>query len=207
MSMDVGTQTDEPAAASHAGRPADRGGGRHTARWVGVTVLVIAAGLIAVLATRPPATTVEARSPLVGKEAPPVVGATLDGSRFELPRAPGRYVVLNFFASWCVPCQLEGPELVAFQFQHQQSGTASVLSVVFNDTTSGARAYQQKIGVTWPTMTDPDDSIALAYGVREDPTSFLIAPGGRVVASISGGVTAKGLDALMAKAEASGYGS
>jgi hypothetical protein len=56
-------------------------------------------------------------------------------------------------------------------------------------------------------MVDPDDSIALAYGVREDPTSFLIAPDGRVVASISGGVTAKGLDALVAKAEANGYGS
>jgi cytochrome c biogenesis protein CcmG/thiol:disulfide interchange protein DsbE len=174
---------------------------------VGVTVLVVAAGLIAVLATRPSATTVEARSALVGKAAPPIAGTTLDGSRFELPRSPGHYVVLNFFASWCVPCQLEGPELVAFQFQHQHSGTASVVSVVFNDTTVGARAYQQKIGVTWPTMVDPDDSIALAYGVREDPTSFLIAPDGRVVASISGGVTAKGLDALVAKAEANGYGS
>jgi cytochrome c biogenesis protein CcmG/thiol:disulfide interchange protein DsbE len=207
VSMDVGTETDEPVAESRAGRPPPRDRGRHTARWVGVAVLVIAAGLIAVLATRPSATTVEARSALVGKIAPPVAGPTLDGSRFELARSPGHYVVLNFFASWCVPCQLEGPELVAFQFQHQRSGSASVLSVVFSDTTSGARAYQQQIGVTWPTMADPNGSIALAYGVREDPTSFLIAPDGRVVASISGGVTAKGLNALVAKAEASGYGT
>ena len=117
-------------------------------------------------------------------------------------------MVLNFFASWCVPCQLEGPELVAFQFQHQQSGTASVVSVVFNDTTERCprlpATRSEPPGPRWPI---PDDSIALAYGVREDPTSFLIAPDGRVVASISGGVTAKGLDALVAKAEASGYGT
>jgi thiol-disulfide isomerase/thioredoxin len=161
---------------------------RHTARWVGVGVLVVAAGLIAVLATRPSATTVEAQSPLVGKLAPVVAG------------------VINFFASWCVPCQLEGPELVTFEFRHRQSGSPSVVSVVFQDTTSSARAYQRKIGVTWPSMADPNNAIALAYGVREDPTSFLIAPDGRVVASIVGGVTAKGLDALVAKAEAHGYG-
>jgi cytochrome c biogenesis protein CcmG, thiol:disulfide interchange protein DsbE len=171
-----------------------------------VAVLVIAAGLIAVLATRPSATTVEAKSPLVGTLAPRIGGVTLDGTHFQLPRAPGHYVVLNFFASWCVPCQEEGPELVAFQFQHRQSGTASVLSVVFDDTTGDARAYQRRVGVTWPTMADPDNAIALAYGVRQDPTSFLIAPTGRVVASISGGVTAKGLNALIARARASGYG-
>jgi cytochrome c biogenesis protein CcmG/thiol:disulfide interchange protein DsbE len=159
-----------------------------------------------VLATRPSATTVEAQSALVGKRAPAVSGVTVAGTRFALPRAPGHYVVLNFFASWCVPCQLEGPELVTFQFQHHTSATPSVVSVVFQDTTASARAYQAKIGVTWPTLADPDNAIALAYGVREDPTSFLIAPNGRVVASIVGGVTAKGLDALVAKSEARGYG-
>ncbi len=203
----------ELAAPSDAGdtqpvEPTDppRRRDRHTARWVGVAVLVIAAGLIAVLATRPSATTVEAQSALVGKKAPAVAGVTVDGTHYALPRAPGHYVVLNFFASWCVPCQVEGPELVAFQFQHHQTGTASVLSVVFQDTTAGARAYQGKLGVTWPTMADPDNAIALSYGVREDPTSFLIAPNGRVVASIVGGVTAKGLNALVARSEARGYG-
>jgi cytochrome c biogenesis protein CcmG/thiol:disulfide interchange protein DsbE len=138
--------------------------------------------------------------------APAVRGVTVGGTQFALPRAPGHYVVLNFFASWCVPCQLEGPELVTFEFQHQQSGSPSVVSVVFQDTTSSALAYQRKIGVTWPTMADPNNAIALAYGVREDPTSFLIAPDGRVVASIVGGVTAKGLNALVARSEVHGYG-
>jgi cytochrome c biogenesis protein CcmG/thiol:disulfide interchange protein DsbE len=207
MDVETGTGTGAAPVAAREPPAPPRTRGRHTARWVGVGVLVIAAGLIAVLATRPSATTVEAQSPLVGRAAPAVAGAAVGGTHFQLARAPGHYVVLNFFASWCVPCQQEGPELVTFAFQHQQSGTPAVVSVVFQDTTSSARAYQRKIGVTWPTMVDPNNAIALAYGVREDPTSFLIAPDGRVVASIVGGVTAKGLNALVARSEARGYGT
>ena len=205
--MDIDTPPGAPATAPPEPATPPRTRGRHTARWVGVGVLVIAAGLIAVLATRPSATTVEAQSALVGKAAPPLAGATVDGTHFALPRAPGHYVVVNFFASWCVPCQQEGPELVAYGFQHRQGGTPAVVSVVFQDTTSSARAYQRKIGATWPTLADPDNAIALAYGVREDPTSVLVAPNGRVVASIVGGVTAKGLSALVARSEARGYGT
>jgi len=180
---------------------------RHTARWVAVAVLVIATGLIAVLATRPPAATVEAKSPLLGHPAPPVGGVTVDGTRFHLPSAPGHYVVLNFFASWCAPCQIETPDLVAFEFQHRTAGDASVVSVVFNDTASAARQYQAKVGVTWPTLADANGALALSFGVRENPTSYVIAPDGRVVAAVLGGATAAGLDRIIARAEASGYGT
>jgi len=213
MTVGVDSTTDATPAAepppdrSADGAPPTPVRGRHTARWVAVAILVIAAGLIAVLATRPSATTVEAQSPLVGHAAPPVGGLTVDGAQFHLPRAPGRYVVLNFFASWCTPCQVEAPELVTFNFQHQGKGDASVVSVVFNDTTAAARQYQAEVGVTWPTLADADGALALAYGVRENPTSFVIAPDGRVVASILGGVTATGLDHILARAEASGYGT
>ncbi|HEV3366664.1 MAG TPA: TlpA disulfide reductase family protein [Acidimicrobiales bacterium] len=187
--------------ADHAGAPTT-----HTARWVAVGILVIAAGLIAVLATRPPAVTAEAQNPLVNHPAPTVEGVTLDGTHFQLPRAPGHYVVINFFASWCVPCEEEGPQLIAFQFEHHRTGNASMLSVVFNDTDSAARSYQARIGVTWPTLADSTGSLALAFGARENPTSFVIAPNGRVLTAILGGVTTSGLDRIIAKAEASGYG-
>src|SRR5665213_3901047 len=97
---------------------------RHTARWIAGFVLVISAGLIAVLVASPPAQITEAKSALLGRIAPTISGATVDGATYRLPRSPGHYVVVNFFASWCIPCQEEGPELVAFQFQHQQSGDA-----------------------------------------------------------------------------------
>ena len=137
---DVDLSEAPPAPAAPPATDAPRR--RHTARWIAVTVLVVSAGLIAVLATRPPAAVSEVQSPLVGKPAPPVQGVTVDGKAFVLPRAPGTWVVLNFFASWCVPCQTEGPELVAFSFHHQKSGDARVVSVVFDDTASQARNYQ-----------------------------------------------------------------
>jgi cytochrome c biogenesis protein CcmG, thiol:disulfide interchange protein DsbE len=177
---------------------------RHTARWIGVSVLVVAAGLIAVLATRPPAAVVAVQSPLVGKQAPAVRGLTVDGKAFALPRAPGAYVVVNFFAGWCEPCQTEGPQLVRFAFEHQQSGDARMVSVVFDDSTSDARDYQAKLGATWPTLADRRGDLALSYGVRAPPSTFLIAPDGRVVAYVVSPVTAAQLDALIARAKATG---
>ena len=61
---------------------------------------------------------------------------------------------------------------------------------------------RQQLGVTWPTMTDTGGTIALDYGVRQLPSTFVIAPDGRVVASIVSQVTAAELDQIMAKAEA-----
>ncbi|HWD53362.1 MAG TPA: TlpA disulfide reductase family protein [Acidimicrobiales bacterium] len=176
--------------------------GKHRARWIGITVLVVAAGLIAVLAGRPSASVAEVQSPLVGHPAPAIVGTTLDGAGFSVSRASGHFVVLNFFASWCAPCQQEGPDLVTFQFEHQQAGDASMVSVVFGDTLSAARTYQKTLGATWPTLTDGNGKLALAYGVSDRPTTFVIAPDGRVVAYIVGAVTAKGLDRVIAAAKA-----
>jgi len=197
----TGVVPPETVPAPSTTQPTPR---RHTARWIGVTVLVVAAGLVAVLATRPPAAVVEVQSPLVGAQAPPVRGLTVDGKLFALTRPPGTFVVLNFFASWCEPCQTEGPELVRFAFEHEQAGDARVVSVVFDDSASDARSYQATLGATWPTLADPRGEIALGYGVREPPSTFLIAPDGRVVAYIVAPVTAADLDSLIARAKATG---
>jgi cytochrome c biogenesis protein CcmG/thiol:disulfide interchange protein DsbE len=180
----------------------DPGPVRHTARWTAIGVLVIAAGLIAVLATRPPSTVDEVQNPVVGHLAPPLRGQTVAGTDYALPRAPGRFVVVSFFASWCEQCQSEGPQLVQFQFQHHRSGDATMLSVVFSDSASNARASQAQLGATWPTLIDSGGTIALNFGVRQLPSTFVIAPDGRVVASIVAPVTAAGLDQIMAKAKA-----
>ncbi len=184
------------------GAPA-AGVARHPVRWIAAGVLVVTTGLVAVLATRPPASANEAQTPLDGKPAPAISGTTLTGDHFALPAHPGHYVVVNFFASWCGPCQQEGPDLVRFAFEHSRSGDAQLVSVVFEDTDGAARLYQAQLGATWPTLSDPGQSIALGYGVRSPPSTFLIAPDGRVVALVVGPVTAGELDSLLARARAS----
>jgi cytochrome c biogenesis protein CcmG/thiol:disulfide interchange protein DsbE len=166
-------------------------------------VLVIAAGLTAVLATRPAATIAQAASPLLGKQAPPISGITVDGTRYTLPSPPGKYIVVNFFASWCEPCQQEEPNLIQFQFEHQRSGDASMLSVVIQDTVSAARNYQTSQGATWTTMADPQGTIRLDFGVGSPPSTFVIAPDGRVVADYLGPVSVKDLDTVIQRAKAS----
>ena len=177
---------------------------RHTARWVGLAVLVVVAGLIAVLASRPPAQVSEMQSPLLGKISPPVRGVTVNGASIAFPPASGKFVVVNFFASWCTPCRDEGFDLVKFAFEHQRAGDVQMVSVVFDDSTSAARSYQAMLGVTWPTLADVGGNLALSFGVRAPPSTFLVAPDGRVAAYIIAPVTAAELDTLIAKAKASG---
>jgi peroxiredoxin len=175
---------------------------RHTARWAAIGALIVAAGLIAVLATRPPATVDEVQNPVVGQTAPTIAGETLSGTRYALPRAPGRFVVVSFFASWCEQCQSEGPELVKFQFEHEHRADATVVSVMFSDSPDDALASQERLGATWPTLTDSGGTIALDFGVRELPSTFVIAPDGRVAAYIVAPVTAADLDQVIGQAKA-----
>src|SRR5690349_14169878 len=101
----------------------------HRVRLAAAAAALLAVALIALLATRPSASDVLADSPLVGRPAPAVRGAALTGGTVSLSQYRGRYVVLNFFASWCPPCQIEEPQLVEFAAAHDKSGGAVVLGV------------------------------------------------------------------------------
>jgi cytochrome c biogenesis protein CcmG/thiol:disulfide interchange protein DsbE len=163
--------------------------------------LVVGAALVALLATRPPATATEVDTPLVGQPAPAIAGATLGGGSFNLAAERGRWVVVNFFASWCPPCQQEQPELVAFAYAHRAAGDADLVGVVFDDGASTARSFMQSTGASWPSVVDPGGQIALDYGVRGPPETFLVSPGGTVVAHFDGPMTNAALDYWLARAK------
>ncbi|MGD0286268.1 MAG: redoxin domain-containing protein [Acidimicrobiales bacterium] len=171
------------------------------ARWAACGVGLGALVLVAVLASRPAATQT-APSFLVGKPAPPVAGRNLAGGVSSLAGLRGRWVLLDFFASWCPPCRTESPELVKFAYSHPAGQRVAVLGVVYGDTESNARAFERQAGATWPSVVDPGERIAISYGVDDPPQSFLIAPDGRVVVRILGGVTAGALDRLVEHAVA-----
>jgi len=163
--------------------------------------LVATAGLVAVLATRPPATSTEADSPLLGKPAPALSGTTLTGGSFDLSSLRGRWVFVNFFASWCPPCQQEEPDLVAFAYQHRQAGGAALVSVAYDDTAPSARSFMSQAGATWPAVSDPGGQIAVDFGVRDPPETFLVSPDGVVVVHLDGAVTEAGLDSWLSRAQ------
>jgi cytochrome c biogenesis protein CcmG/thiol:disulfide interchange protein DsbE len=166
------------------------------ARWTACGAGLGALVLVAVLATRPPATQTVA-SPLIGKPAPSVAGKNLDGGFSSLASLRGRFVLLNFYASWCPPCRTEAPDLVKFAFSRPSGQRVAVFGVVYGDTAGNAAAFERQVGATWPSVADSSEKIAIDYGVDDPPQSFLIAPDGRVVDRILGGVTVGALDRLV----------
>ena len=174
---------------------------RNRVRWVAASVLVVTAALVAVLATRPQATATEVDTPLLGHVAPDIASPTLVGPHLSLSSYRGRWVVLNFFASWCPPCQQEEPELVTFAFHHRADNDPALVGVVYDDSSSSAESFLSTSGATWPAVADPGGQIALNFGVRGPPETFLISPAGVVTVHLDGAVTAAGLDYWLKRAQ------
>jgi cytochrome c biogenesis protein CcmG/thiol:disulfide interchange protein DsbE len=167
---------------------------RRTGLIVSAVVAVLAVGFVAVLATREPATDRRRDSPLIGKVVPPLAGATLADGNFDIDDHQGRWVLVNFFATWCVPCRIEHPELDAFDRAHRGAGDAVLVSVLFDDDPASAREFFDRNGGDWPVVLDGDGLIASAFGTPKVPESYLVTPNGRVAAKFTGGVTRDGLD-------------
>ncbi|CAN5155119.1 hypothetical protein BH18ACT4_BH18ACT4_06480 [soil metagenome] len=181
--------------------PARRG---HLALWAAASVGVVLVALVGVLATREPAQNRLASSPLIDEVAPLIEGDTIAGDDFDLDRLQGRWVVVNFFATWCAPCRQEHPELVSFQRRHDQAGDAQVVSVVYGDDSEAVRAFFDENGGDWPVVVGDEGRSALDYGVSGVPESYLVDPSGFVRAKITGGVTSTGLDRILADLQGRG---
>ena len=189
--------------ADHApSPPAPARRSRHRVRWLGVGVGAIAVLLIVVLAKAPPAAHVEVRSPLLGHPAPPITGPSVTPYAFTtLSSLRGRWVLVNFFATWCVACRQEQPQLARFAAEHR-GGDVQLVMVVYDDTAANVRPFLATEGGKWPAVLDPDGQFALDYGVGQIPDTYLIDPNGIVVAKLAGASTAAGLDRLLALAKA-----
>ncbi|CAB4604472.1 MAG: redoxin domain-containing protein [Actinobacteria bacterium] len=170
-------------------------GGSKLARNAAIIVGILLVGLIALLATRGTSTPISSR--IVGQAAPDFSGTTLEGSTFRMANHRGEWVLVNFFATWCTPCRLEDPQIQQFVDSHK-SDPVQVVSVAFSDDASSIRAYWVKERNTWPVISTDTGLIALDYGVTKVPESYMVAPSGLVVAGFFGGVTASGLDQVIA---------
>lgn len=167
-----------------------------------VGVGVVLALLIVVLAGREPSVNRTADSPLLGQRAPSVAGESLlDGASFDLADQRGRFVLVNFFATWCEPCKAEQADLTQFANTHAIAGDARVVSVVYGDDASSVRRFFAEEGGDWPVIDDPDGQVSLDWGVTGVPESYLIGPDGVVQAFIKSGIDAASLDELLARAQ------
>jgi cytochrome c biogenesis protein CcmG, thiol:disulfide interchange protein DsbE len=168
-------------------------------------VLVVLAIIGVVLATRTPQEATAVQSPLVGHMAPQFSGAdiqTRGAAPVSLRSLRGHYVFVNFFASWCGPCQQEAPDLISYYYQEAKKSDADLVSVVFHDEVSSAAGFLKAQGAPWPALNDPGGTIAQNYGVTGPPTTFLIDPSGRItVAPETGPATQADLQKMLRQAQ------
>jgi cytochrome c biogenesis protein CcmG/thiol:disulfide interchange protein DsbE len=106
----------------------------------------------------------------------------LGGSaRTSLGSFKGKVVVLNFWASWCEPCQVEAPLLEHAQRQlERHDGT--VLGVTYLDASPDSLRFVRRFGLTYPSLRDADGTFAHSYGTDQLPESFVIDRHGQIVA-------------------------
>jgi thiol-disulfide isomerase/thioredoxin len=134
----------------------------------------------------------EALPALRGKAAPGFTLVTLDGKKISLADYKGRPVLINFWATWCVPCKLEMPWFE--QLQEKYAGQKfQILGIAQDDAGKDEIAKSvKKLGVTYPILlTDGKDTVANAYGgVEVLPMSFYVDAKG-VVVEVTAGLGSK----------------
>jgi thiol-disulfide isomerase/thioredoxin/Cu/Ag efflux protein CusF len=113
--------------------------------------------------------------------APDFTLPTLSGAPLRLAELRGKVVLLNFWATWCVPCRTEMPTLEALYQRYKDRGLEVLAVNVDMLSTAGVEAFVQEVTVTFPIVLDPSWSVAQAYRVLGLPTTYLIDRGGNVV--------------------------
>jgi len=140
-----------------------------------------------------------------GPIVPDIKGTTLAGRKFALAAYRGDVVVLNFWGSWCVPCRAEAPALAALA-THFWSRGVRFIGVDIQDSPPAAEAFEHTFRISYPSLNDPGDQVALAFQSTVPPagipTTLVINRTGRVAARIVGQSTYSALGRLIASVSA-----
>jgi peroxiredoxin len=143
---------------------------------------------------------------LRGKRAPDFTLRTLEGKKLSLSDYKGKAVLINFWATWCAPCKIEMPWLIALRSQYAPQGF-EILGVSEDDAdTPRAKLakFGQEEGLNYPLLMG-DDAISRKYGgVEFLPTSYFVGRDGKIVAETAGLVSKDEVEASIKKALAAG---
>ncbi len=120
-----------------------------------------------------PSLIIVARNPLLDQPAPDFTLPSLDGGTVSLADYRGRPLIINFWASWCQPCQQEFPLFVAARQRYQSAGL-EILGIVHEDTAQSAAGFAAQQGAQWPLLTDPSNDAWTAYKGALLPISYYV---------------------------------
>jgi peroxiredoxin len=137
--------------------------------------------------------------PGIGKPAPDFVLATPDGDVVRLSDFRGKIVILNFWATWCVPCRKEFPELVK---TYDPNSDIVVVGVDLQENAGEVRDFAAQFGATYPIVIDQDAKVADSYRLLGLPSTYFIDKEGVLRAQQFGQLTREIIDKRVAKTRA-----
>jgi cytochrome c biogenesis protein CcmG/thiol:disulfide interchange protein DsbE len=152
----------------------------HSARLVALVVGVLMVALLALMiwgiGKRAAGTT--GNVPVTSRPAPAFTLPLLDGASFDLAAAHGKPVVVNFWASWCIPCEEEAAVLEHVSRAYKDR--VVFVGVNVQDTEPLARDFLRRFGVTYPNGRDATGAIAVDYGMSGVPETYFVDREGRL---------------------------
>ncbi len=163
-------------------------------RWIILgAILVIVLALVIIFATRDKSgetqQVVENPAIEINRAAIDFTLVGLDGNPIALADLRGKYVLVNFWATWCPPCQREMPDLQAY-YQKYQNRNFVLLSVDVEEEAAKVAAFIQENNFSFPVVLDADGQVSIQYGAEALPSSFLIGPDGTLLKRWQAGVLA-----------------
>ncbi|EJQ13080.1 thiol:disulfide interchange protein [Bacillus cereus] len=138
----------------------------------------------------------------IGKSAPDFELTKLDGAKVKLTDLKGKKVILNFWATWCGPCQQEMPDMEAFYKEHKEN--VEILAINYTPSEKGGGEekvsnFAKEKGITFPILLDKNIDVTTAYKVITIPTSYFIDTKGVIQDKFIGPMTQKEMEKRIAK--------
>ncbi len=157
-------------------------------RYYFLMIIILILGLSWITATRATQPTGgSAEAPRPGFVAPDFALPTLEGDSIQLSDLRGRPVVINFWATWCPPCKAEMPAIVREYERYKDQGLI-VLAVNQAEGPEKIVPFREEYKMTFPILLDTHMKVSQLYEIRFLPTTFFIAPNGKITDMVTGGM-------------------
>lgn len=124
--------------------------------------------------------------PEPGFKAPDITLKDFDGTIHSLSDAKGKPYVINFWASWCGPCEMEAPELVRLYDKYNGKIEIFAVNATLGDTVEGAKEFSERYGFEFPVLLDMDGVAGVDYKVASFPTTYFVDEDGVIVERVIG---------------------